>query len=102
MTDTKETKEPTAEEIAAAEETRVNDLAAAKLKGQAASDEPLRMVDDVYLGVVSAARRYNQGNGDVGAVQAELDSVFGKGKVKAADVVTEPEPAEDSKATAKK
>lgn len=92
MTDIKTTRTP--EEDAAAEEAAVNARAAADLKAQGVSDAPLRMTDDVYVGIVGMARRYHQGKADIAAVQTELDAVFGPGKVAAADVVTEPEVVE--------
>jgi hypothetical protein len=49
------------------------------------------MTDDAYVGIVGTARRYNAGEGDIAAVQTELDHVFGAGKIAAADIAAGPE-----------
>lgn len=91
-------EEHTPDEIAAAEEQAQVAMAVVDLKAQAASDAPLRLTDDSYIGIVAAARRCNEGSGTEAAVQAELDRVFGAGKATAADVITspaDPKPAAD-------
>ena len=74
----------------AAEEARVNALAAGDLHAQIYSDAPLRMTDDAYLAIVATGRRAVAGQADAAAVQAELDAVFGEGKVNASDVLAPP------------
>jgi hypothetical protein len=92
--DTKEAdKPPTAEEIAAADEAAALAQATQVLIRDINSDEPLRMSQDAYYGIVATARRFNADDGELAAVQSELDRVFGQGKIKAADITTPPEVA---------
>lgn len=79
-----------AEAIAEAEEQAALDLATDSLTAQIHSEQPLRMIDDTYYGIVAAGRRFNAGEGELGSVQAELDRVFGEGAIAAADITTKP------------
>lgn len=88
MSEKSDAKTSTPEEDAAAEAAAVVARAVTDLKAQGASDAPLRMTDDGYVGIVGTARRYNAGEGDLAPVQYELDAVFGPGVVDANDVVS--------------
>lgn len=90
MTEPATTTDPTDEEIAAAEEARVNALAVAEIHGDIYSDVPLRMTQDAYVGVVGTGRRALKGEASAADVQAQLDAVFGPGKVSAGDVLQPP------------
>jgi hypothetical protein len=69
----------------------IRDIATQEIAALIASDEPVRMAADGYVAAVITGRRYNAGDGDVAALQAELDRLFPPaGSVAAASVAAGP------------
>ena len=103
MTEPRQPPPPSEEEIAAAEEARVNALAVNDLHAAIYGDGLVRMIDDAYRAIVTMGRRAVAGDATAADVQAELDLVFGPGKVSAGDVLAPPDgPVVEPKPVSKK